>query len=315
MILCVSRLLALLQRFLLLVILLFAAGFCWVQRDTLAQAAQLTLPQAALVFGGYLACYWLNALMACQVQWRRGTRPRLWEMLVINSYASLLGYATVMRAGYYAGKVWFFQQRYGLAVSVSLGLQGWVSLLVLAGNAWFGLAYGLWLQSSGRLQLPWVHWALVLGTLALVAVLMALLYGLASQTWLPQRVQRWLANIKAVVASTSAAEMVGLQIEAILTILLQALSLGVLCQVFGLPVPAPYLLLMAVVSNLSLVIALTPSNLGVRELVLWQLLRQLGLPDATLLGVLMVDRMLQFVLLSGISLAGYRLSGRVKPES
>jgi uncharacterized membrane protein YbhN (UPF0104 family) len=166
-----------------------------------------------------------------------------------------------------------------------------------------------------RLQLPWVHWALVLGTLALVAVLMALLYGLASQTWLPQRVQRWLANIKAVVASTSAAEMVGLQIEAILTILLQALSLGVLCQVFGLPVPAPYLLLMAVVSNLSLVIALTPSNLGVRELVLWQLLRQLGLPDATLLGVLMVERMLQFVLLSGISLAGYRLSGRVKPES
>ena len=104
-----SRFLPLLQRFLLLAILLFAAGFCWVQRDTLAQAAQLTLWQAAFVFTGYFACYCLNALMACQVQWSRGTRPRLWEMLVINSYASLLGYATVMRAGYYGGKVWFYQ--------------------------------------------------------------------------------------------------------------------------------------------------------------------------------------------------------------
>lgn len=311
----VSRLLALLQRFLLLAILLFAAGFCWVQRDTLAQAAQLTFWQAALVFGGYVACYWLNALMACQAQWRRGTHPGLWEMLVINSYASLLGYATVMRAGYYGGKVWFFQQRYGLAASVSLGLQGWVSLLVLAGNAWFGLGYGLWLQGSGRLQLPWVHWALVFGTLALVGVLVALLYGLAAQTWLPERVQRWLANIKAVVASTSTGEMASLQAQAMLTIPLQALSLGVLCQVFGLSVPVPYLLLMAVVSNLSLVIALTPSNLGVRELVLWQLLRQLGLPDATLVGVLMVDRMLQFVLLSGISVAGYRLLRQAKPHS
>jgi uncharacterized membrane protein YbhN (UPF0104 family) len=306
----VSRFLPLLQRFLLLAILLFAAGFCWVQRDTLAQAAQLTLWQAAFVFTGYFACYCLNALMACQVQWSRGTRPGLWEMLVINSYASLLGYATVMRAGYYGGKVWFYQQRYGLAASVSLGLQGWVSLLVLAANAWFGLGYGLWLQWSGQLRLPWVHWALVFGTLALVVALVALLFGLAAQSWLPERVQRWLANIRAVVASTSWREVLTLQAQAMLTIPLQALSLGVLCQAFGLPVPLPYLLLMAVVSNLSLVIALTPSNLGVRELVLWQLLRELGLPDVTLVGVLMVDRMLQFVLLSGLSIAGYQLLHR-----
>ncbi len=302
-----SRFLSLLQRFLLLAILLFAALLCWVQRDTLVQAAQLTLWQALLVFGGYFACYCLNALMACEVQWSRGTRPGLWEMLVINSYASLLGYATVMRAGYYGGKVWFYQQRYGLAASVSLGLQGWVSLLVLAANAWFGLGYGLWLQLSGQLQLPWVHWALVFGTLALVVALVALLFGLAAQSWLPQRVQRWLANIKAVVASTGWREVLALQVQAMLAIPLQALSLGVLCQVFGLPVPLPYLLLMAVVSNLSLVIALTPSNLGVRELVVWQLLRELGLPDVTLVGVLMVDRVLQFVLLSGLSAAGYRL--------
>ena len=111
-------------------------------------------------------------------------------------------------------------------------------------------------------------------------------------------------------ASTSWREVLTLQAQAMLTIPLQALSLGVLCQVFGLPVPLPYLLLMAVVSNLSLVIALTPSNLGVRELVLWQLLRELGLPDVTLVGVLMVDRMLQFVLLSGLSIAGYQLLHR-----
>lgn len=302
-----SRFLPLIQRFLLLAILLFAALFCWVQRDTLGQAAQLTLWQAVLVFGGYLACYWLNARMACQVQWNRGTQPGLWEMLVINSYASLLGYATVMRAGYYGGKVWFYQKRYGLPASVSLGLQGWVSLLVLAANAWFGLGYGLWLQLSGQLQLPWVHWALVFGTLALVVTLVGMLFGLAAQRWLPERIQRWLANIRAVVASASWREVLALQAQAMLAIPLQALSLGVLCQVFGLPVPLPYLLLMAVVSNLSLVIALTPSNLGVRELILWQLLQELGLPDVALVGLLMVDRVLQFVLLSGLSVAGYRL--------
>ena len=82
-------------------ILLFAIVFCWLNRDTLVLAFKLDALQWVLVVTGYLGCYWLNALMACQVQWKRGTEPRLGEMLVINSYASLLGYATVLRAGFY----------------------------------------------------------------------------------------------------------------------------------------------------------------------------------------------------------------------
>lgn len=302
-----SRIARLLQRFLLLAILVFAAVFCWLNRDTLALTARLSVWQWLWVVLGYLGCYWLNALMACQVQWQRGTKPTLAEMLVINSYASILGYATVLRAGYYSGKLWFYQQRYGLPASISLGLQGWVSLLVLSGNAWFGLLFGLWLLLGQHMHLPWVHWLLVLGTLLVVVALLLLLFVLAEQRWLPAALKRWLGNIKAVVTATSWREIWQLNLQAILNIPLQALALGVLCSVFGLDIPVVYLLLMAVVANLSLIIALTPSNLGVRELVLWQLLADLQLPKVELLGVMMVDRLIQFVILALISALGYQL--------
>ncbi|MSQ98907.1 MAG: hypothetical protein EXR85_06400 [Xanthomonadales bacterium] len=301
-----SRLVPLLRRFLLLAILLFAAGFCWYNRDTLALTARLTPLQWLLVIGGYVGCYWLNALMACQVQWSRGTQPRLGEMLVINAYASILGYATVLRSGFYSSKLWFYQQRFGLAPSVSLGLQAWVSLLVLMGNALFGLAYGLWLQAIGH-RLPWVHWTLVLGTLVIVMGVVVVLFQLATLSWLPARARRWVGNMRDVIASTNAAEVAKLNVQAILNIPLQALALGVLCSAFDLAIPTPYLLLMALVSNLSLIIALTPSNLGVREFVLWQLLGGLDLSTVTLLGVMMVDRIVQFLILVVISLCGFRL--------
>ncbi len=302
-----SRIARLLKRFLLLAILVFAAGFCWYNRDTLALTAKISLWQWLWVVSGYLGCYWLNALMACQVQWRRGTRPTLTEMLVINAYASILGYVTVLRAGYYSGKLWFYQQHYGLSPSVSLGLQGWVSLLALAGNACFGLLFGLVWQLRYQIQLPWVHWLLVLGTLLVVAAVVVLLFVLAELSWLPLPLQRWLGNIKAVITATNWREIWQLNLQAILNIPLQAMVLGVLCSVYGLEVPVAYLLLMAVVANLSLIIALTPSNLGVRELVLWQLLADLHLPKVQLLAVMMIDRLIQFVILALISALGYRM--------
>jgi len=302
-----SHLIRLLQRFLLLAILVFAGAFCWLYRDTLAETARLTPWQWLWVLLGYLGCNWLNALMACQVQWQRGTRPGLMEMLVINAYASILGYATVLRAGFYSGKLWFYQQRYGLSASTSLGLQGWVSLQVLAGNALFGLVFGLWLQLGRHMQLSWVHWLLVLGTLLVVVAVVLMLFVLAEQRWLPAAVLRWLGNIKAVIVATSWREILQLNCETMLSIPLQALAMGVLFAAFGLPVPVPYLLLMAVVANLSLILALTPSNLGIRELVLWQLLANMELPKVQLVAVLMVDRLIQFVILVVISALGYRL--------
>lgn len=308
-----SRVVSLLQRFLLLAILLFAIGFCWYNRDTLAQTARLSLLQWLLIVGGYVACYALNALMACQVQWQRGTRPRVGEMLVINAYASILGYATVLRAGFYSSKLWFYQQRFGIAPSISLGLQAWVSLLVLTGNVMFGLGYGWWLQATGQ-RLPWVHWALVLGTLAVVIGVVLVLFLLPTLSWLPARVRRWFSNIRDVFTSTTWREVVQLNVQAILNIPLQALALGVLCSAFDLPIPLPYLLLMALVSNLSLIIALTPSNLGVREFVLWQLLAGLDLSNVDLLGVMMIDRIVQFLILVAISLCGFRLLQSRSPD-
>jgi uncharacterized membrane protein YbhN (UPF0104 family) len=308
----VSRLIPLLQRFLLLAILLFAAGFCWSQRALLAGTAQFSLWQWALIVCSYLGCYWLNALMACQLQWARkdtemsGTQPRLCEMLVINCYASILGYATVLRLGYYSSKTWFYQQRYGLPLTTSLGLQAWVSILVLAGNVLFGLCYGTWMLIATQQSLPLVFWGLMLATLLLlVGVVIALLH-LANQSWLPTRVLRWLGNVKAVIASTSWREILTIQAETLILIPLQALAIGVLCYAFNLAIPLPYLLLMALVSNLSLIIALTPANLGIREFVLWQLLAQQDLSNTALLGALMVDRLLQFLLVVIISLVGYR---------
>jgi uncharacterized membrane protein YbhN (UPF0104 family) len=295
------------QRLLLVAILAFALGFCWYNRSTLAIAWQLQLWQWALLLGAYFACFWLNALMACQVQWRRGTKPALWEMLVINAYASILGYVTVFRAGFYSSKVWFFKQRYQLPITVSLGLQGWVSLVVLVANAGFALVLGLWLLLVEQASLPLLYWLLMVGTLALAGGLLLGLFYLQGQAWLPQRVDRWLSNVRTVVSGTSAAELGQLSLWALLNIPLQALAFALLCQVFQLSIPISYLLLTAVIANLSIVIALTPGNLGVRELVLWQLLRNLDLDDNTLLSLMMVDRVVQFAVLTVICLFGYRM--------
>ena len=136
---------------------------------------------------------------------------------------------------------------------------------------------------------------------------MLLLFVLAEQRWLPAALQRWLGNIRTVIAATSWREIWQLNLQAMLCIPLQALAVGVLCSVFGLEVPVPYLLLMAVVANLSLIIALTPSNLGVKEVIVWQLLADLHLPKVQLVGALMMDRLIQLLVLALISALGYRL--------
>jgi uncharacterized membrane protein YbhN (UPF0104 family) len=297
---------AVLKQLLLYGMLLVAVVFCWYNREQLARIRELEAAAMATILLAYLLVFALNAQMARVLLANRGQAAGLWEMLVMNSYASILGYATFFRAGYYTGKAWFYHKYYGLAVSVSLGLMGLLSLQVIGSNAVFGALLGAWALWVQGLAVPAVYWVVVAGALGLCLFLVVGLKGMMLTRFIPGRVMRWLENVHAVVMATERGEL--LQVAALsgISIGIQVIALGTLFSGFGYPLPTIFLLFMAVLSTLSLVIALTPSNVGVRELVIWMLLAGEGGSAGEVVSVILVDRLFQFLVLLAVSLAGYR---------
>jgi uncharacterized membrane protein YbhN (UPF0104 family) len=283
-----------------------AVVFCWYNREQLARITELTPVAVTAILAANLAAYSLNAAMAQLLLKNRGQESGLWEMLVMNSYASVLGYATFFRAGYYSGKAWFYHRYYGLAVSVSLGLMGLLSLQIIAVNAIFGTLLGIQATLVSGVEVPAVYWIIVAGSLGLCGFLLVALKGMVRARFIPGRVRHWLENVHRVVMATEGPELLKIAVMSVASIGVQAIALGFLFSGFGYPLPMDFLLFSAVLGTLSLVIALTPSNVGVKELVIWMLLAGGGGSAGEIVSIMLVDRLLQFLLLLAVSLAGYR---------
>jgi uncharacterized membrane protein YbhN (UPF0104 family) len=302
----VHRLSAVLKQLLLYGIVTTAVVFCWYNREHLARITELSPLAVSAILAAYLAAYILNAAMAGLLLANRGHTAGLWDMLVMNSAASVLGYATFFRAGFYGGKALFYHRYYGLAVSTSLGLMGLLSLQIIGVNAMFGALLGIQAALASAVEVPAVYWVIVAGSLGLCVFLLVALKGMVRARFIPARIRQWLENVHQVVMATEGRELVLVALMSVASIGIQAVALGFLFSGFGFPLPMVFLLFTAVLSTLSLVIALTPSNVGVKELVIWMLLSGGGGSAGEIVSVMLVDRLLQFLVLMAVSLAGYR---------
>ena len=299
-----QKLSAVLKQLLLYAIVLTAVAFCWYNREHLARIRELSLFATASILMVYLAVFALNARMATLLLHNRGHQAGLAEMLVMNSYASNLGYATFFRAGYYSGKAWFYHKYYGLAFSVSIGLMGLLSLQVIGSNAVFGVMLGAWAMLVDGLPVPSIFWIIVAGAVALCLFVVLSLKGVLRSGMVPQRILKWLENVHTVVMATEWKELLAIGGLSLGSLVLQLVALGILFSGFGFQLPLVFLLFIAVLSTLSLVIALTPSNVGVRELVIWMLLAKEGGSAGEIVSVMLVDRLFQFIVVLVVSLIG-----------
>ena len=122
----------------------------------------------------------------------------------------------------------------------------------------------------------------------------------------------WVAKVTLVFSRLSWAEAVSITVLSALTTLFQVIAFSVLFNGFGIQLPLLYVVFMAVFSNLSLIISLTPANLGVKELIIWMLVSHLDISAVDMISVMLVDRLLQILLVIGTCLAGYRSLGFIR---
>jgi uncharacterized membrane protein YbhN (UPF0104 family) len=294
------------QGVVLVALLLFTIGFCWINRASLAKIFQLSSLDLISIFGAYFFCYLVNAAMASHQLKRRAVEAPVWQILVINCHSSLLGYMTVLRLGYYSGKAYFYQRLYGVPITTSIGMMGLLSLLTIATTAVLGIFLGMWAVFIADLAIPLLYWAVLLASILLCVLLVAALSGLVWGDWLPRRIQLWVTNVHTVFVETRARETAVLTGLAILSLVFQVIAFWVLFTGFGLPLPLIYIAFLAVFSSLSLIISLTPANLGVREFIIWLMVSHLDISSVDIISVMLVDRILQVLLVIAISLLGHR---------
>lgn len=294
----------LLQRFLLLALLLLAAWFCWTNRPVFSALFQLPLANLLLILLSYLFLYLLQAAMVCVLLRNRGRVVPLFSLLTLNAWFALLGHATLLKDGQVAGRAAALRQRFQVPVNLSLGLIALLSLAIIFTNAAVGIFTGVYAMIGEARVIPPLYW-LVLSTSLLLCVSIVMgIYKLGGVSKLPRKLQIWVANLHAVFTGTNHNEVLGLIALVALTLVPRVLALALLFSAFGVELPMIYLIFIAVFSNL-FVIAVTPANLGVKELVILLLVAHLDITVVQVIAVLLVERLLGFFVILLLSLGGW----------
>ncbi len=201
------------------------------------------------------------------------------------------------------GKAAALRQRFQVPLNLSLGLMALLNLAIIFTNSAVGIFTGVWSMIRLGLVIPPLYW-LGLSTSMLLCVSIVLgIYRLGGVGKLPRKMQIWVANLHAVFTGTNHNEVIGVIAMVTLTLVPRVLALFLLFAVFNVELPLTYLIFIAIFSNL-FIIAVTPANLGVRELVILLLVGHLDLTIVQLICVLLVDRLLQFFIVLLLGLGG-----------
>jgi hypothetical protein len=293
----------LLQRFLLLALLLLASWFCWANRTAFSE---ITLPPAnlLLILLSYLFLYLLQAAMVCVLLRNRGRVVPLLSLLTLNAWFALLGHATLLKEGQTAGRSAALRQRFQVPLNLSLGLLALLSLAVIFTNAAVGIFTGVWAMIAQGQAIPALYWLVLSTTMLLCVSIVMGIYKLGGVNKLSRKLQIWVANLHAVFTGTNHNEVIGLIAMITLTLVPRVLALSLLFGAFDVQLPLMYLVFIAVFSNL-FVLAVTPANLGIRELVILLLVGHLDITVVQLICVLLLERLLQFFIVLLLSLGGW----------
>jgi hypothetical protein len=293
----------LLQRFLLVTLLILAAWFCWANRATFAPLFALSPLSLLLILVGYLFLQTLQAGMIGITLRNRGRIVPLWQLLTLNAWLALLGHSTMLKGGINAAMASTLRQRNQVPVNLTVGLLALLNLAVIFTNAAIGTLTGVWGMIREAQVIPPLYW-LVLSTsmLLCVSIVMAI-YRLGGVSKLSRKLQVWVANLHAVFTGTNSNEVLALIALVTLTVIPRVLVLSLLFTALGAPLPTIYLIFIAVFSNL-LVVAITPANLGLRELVIVLLAGHLVPTIPVLVCVLLADRLLHGLVVLLLGLGG-----------
>ncbi|MEY4641284.1 MAG: hypothetical protein RLZZ227_1278 [Pseudomonadota bacterium] len=292
----------LLQRFLLLALLLLALWFCWTNRSILA-AISLPPVNLLLILLSYLFLHLLQAAMSCVLLRNRGRVVPLLSLLTLNAWFSLLGNAALLKEGQGASRAMALRQRFQVPLNLTHGLIALLALATIFTNAAAGIFTGVWGLLSLQQVVPALYW-LVLSTSLLLCVSIVMgVYKLGGVNKLSRRLQIWVANLHAVFTNTNYNEVIGLIALVTLTLVPRVLALSLLFGGFDVELPLIYLIYIAIFINL-FAITITPANLGIRELVVVLLVGHLDPTIVQVVCVLLVDRLLQFLVVVSLSLAG-----------
>jgi len=295
----------LVQRLLLVLILLGAVWFCQSNPDMASQALRLPFSNLLLILCGYLACHLLNGALVAGMLRRRGMVVPLGQLLVLNANAALRGYATLSQGGLHQGTAQLYRKYCHVPLTLSLGVLGFMSLVLIFTVSALGVLAGIWGNLWGGQMIPPLYW-LVLGSALVLCITIVLgIYKLGGVDKLPRLLQVWVANLYAVFSGTSAGEVAQVMGLVLLGLLPQVLIFAALFNSFSQDVTIFYLVFTAIFASLALVVNLTPGNLGLRELIILLMIAHLDISVTAVVALLIVDRLLQLLLLLAIGLGGH----------
>lgn len=296
----------LVQRLLLLLLVTGAVWFCLANPSMIGRALQLPGSDLLFILCGYLACQLLNAALVAGMLRRRGRVVPLGRLLAVNAYAELRGHLALQDSGGHAGKGQIYRQGCQVPLTPGMGVLAYLGLVLIVTMSACGIVAGLWGPPQGEQPIPPLYWFVLGSSLILGLSIVLGTHKLGGVGKLSRPLQIWVANLYAVISGTTFPEVLQAMLLQLLGLLPQVLIFTTLFNGFGQDVTLYYLLFVAIFASLSLVVNLTPANLGLRELVILLMIAHLDISVAAVVALLIVDRLLQLVLLLVLGYFGYR---------
>lgn len=243
----------------------------------------------------YLVFYTFSALSVVWVLGSFGFRLAFLDCLGVNQFSSLFNYIAPLRAGQFAVRsmlMWFISRVPLTVSSVVFLLLSVLSILVSC--VWLVVA-GLSVEKFKLFPMltPWFV-GVVFGMVVIFC------FSIVVFRWVGWASSRAQALKEALIQVP-----IKVSLRCTLLFLFQVALSGLITATFmagaGSSIALMDAILLSAIGNLTLVISITPGNLGAKELTYVGAAAILGVPEAPLLAVLVVDRLLQIVLSVAIS--------------
>ncbi|WP_049723597.1 lysylphosphatidylglycerol synthase transmembrane domain-containing protein [Gilvimarinus polysaccharolyticus] len=271
---------------------LFALVFFLVDFSELFSVfAKVSFRTLLVVLAFYLVFYIANAKTLMLFMSAMGHRLSLLDSLGVNQLSSLFNYVAPFRVGQFAVKAVLVRLLSGMPVSSSAVIFFLISLLSLIVSAFLFLVT-VFLLDGSTLYKEYI--------VPIIFFLLAL-FGVGMILWLAgglKFVRGRLSKLEVLIPILS----VKLILSCVALLAIQVVVGSIITMVFLAGVDVPIKLVDAIflssVASVVFVLSVTPGNLGAKELTFVGIGLGLGIPEAPMLAILIVDRLLQIFMAS-----------------
>ena len=282
-------------RILTIVVLLSGAKYLWSRSADLQRIMEVPIGYILTIACLYVLFFNINGQIFRLAVARFNIILSSREAMGISFISSFLNYVVPLRGGL-GFKFLFMKAKHQLSISHNLGIFALISLMALLVNSFWGIIFYTSLWKLGKVSNDFIFFILaIVFFLCLFIIFSVRIIVLPNN--LPGRIREFQRNLGESLRSTDWKFLAKLFTYFNIQIVLSATIMWF--ELYSIGVRADFLacVILCIFSTLSMVINLTPGNIGIKELAIVLISDAFGIRRMDILNALIIDRLLSFGLL------------------